>query len=235
VKAGKSSLINALFGEVRAAVDVVPRTRGVEPFLLERDGIPRALILDTAGYEEAPGSPGPFAELREQVLQCDVVIVVCSARSASRAADRRLLDDLRAFYAAAPDRVMPPVVVALTFIDQLRPLGEWEPPYDLAHPSGVKAGLILDAARAVADDLALGPEPLVVPVCLHPDRLYNVEEGLAPAILNVIPEAQRVKYLRCLRSFHDDEHWQRLWRQTLNSGRVLLRAGAKWLEGKATS
>lgn len=229
VKAGKSSLINALFGETRAAVDVVPRTRHVEPFLLERDGIPRALILDTAGYEEASDSPSPFQGVKDHVLQSDVVVLACSARSASRAADRRLLDDLRAFFVAAPDRAVPPLVVALTHIDQLRPLAEWSPPYDLANPAGTKAELMLDAMRAVEEDLGLAPDQVVVPVCLAPDRLYNVEEGLAPAILNVMPEAQRVKYLRCLRSFHDDDYWQRLWRQTLNSGRVLLRAGARWI------
>ena len=41
VKAGKSGLINALFGETRAAVDVVPRTRHIEPFVLEREGMQR--------------------------------------------------------------------------------------------------------------------------------------------------------------------------------------------------
>jgi predicted GTPase len=229
VKAGKSSLINALFGQTRAAVDLVPRTRGIEPFVLEREGIPRALVFDTAGYDDRPGGPSPFSDVKDHVLQSDVVIVVCSACGASRAPDRRLLEDLRALFAAEPDRVAPPVVVALTHIDQLRPLAEWSPPYDLANPAGTKAELIRDAMRAVETDLGLAPGQVVVPVCLAPDRLYNVEEGLAPAILNVMPEAQRVRYLRCLRSFHDDDYWQRLWRQALNSGRVLLRAGAAWM------
>ena len=40
VKAGKSSLINALFGEVRTEVDAVPRTKNARPYVLEREGIP---------------------------------------------------------------------------------------------------------------------------------------------------------------------------------------------------
>lgn len=231
VKSGKSSLVNALFGEPRAAVDVVPRTRGVEPYLLQRDGIPRAILLDTAGYDETDDGRPP-AVLREQILQCDLVLVVCSALSAARRADRRLVDGLRALFQEQPDRLMPPLVAALTHIDQLRPASEWNPPYDLAHPSGAKDGNILDAMRAVAEDLALTPDQVVVPVCLKADQLYNVEEGLAPAILTSLPEAQRVKYLRCLRHFHDAEYWQRLWRQALNSGRVLLAAGAAWARAK---
>ena len=80
------------------------------------------------------------------------------------------------------------MVVALTHIDQLRPLAEWDPPYDLAHPAGSKAQNIRDAIQAVEHDLRLTPEQVVTPVCLRPDRLYNIEEGLAPAILTAMPE-----------------------------------------------
>ena len=92
VKAGKSSLINALFGETRAAVDVVPRTRGVEPYLLERDGIRRAIIFDTAGYEDASRTAAALDDAREEIERCDLIILVTSALSAARDADRQLLD-----------------------------------------------------------------------------------------------------------------------------------------------
>jgi predicted GTPase len=228
VKSGKSSLINALFGELRAAVDVVPTTRYVEPHVLERDGIARAIILDTAGYEKVEASDDPFGELREQILGCDLLLMVCSAVSAARGPDRRLLDKIRACFQGQPDRVMPPLVVALTHIDQLRPLAQWSPPYDLTRPSDAKAAQILEAARAVQDDLAIGGDQTIVPVCARSGQPYNVEEGLAPVILQVAPEAQRVKYLRCLRHYHEEEYWHRLWRQAVNSGRVLLKAGGAW-------
>ena len=233
VKSGKSSLVNALFGEVRAAVDVVPTTRYVEPYVLERDGIARAIILDTAGYEKVEGPDDPFDELRKQILDCDLLLVVCSATSAARGPDRRLLDRIRASFQEQPDRMMPPLVVVLTHVDQLRPLSEWAPPYDLTEPSGAKAAQILEAARAVEEDLAIGADQSVVPVCLKPDQTYNVEEGLAPVILQMASEAQRVKYLRCLRQYHEEETWHRLWRQAVNSGRVLLKAGGVWARGRA--
>jgi hypothetical protein len=229
VKAGKSSLINALFGRMRAAVDVLPTTRGVDPYLLERDGLDRAIVLDTAGYESVDQVKAPLEAIRDQAADCDLLLLVCSAQSASRDADRRMLDGLRAFFAERPDRVMPATVVVLTHVDLLRPIRAWNPPYDLANPNDEKARQIVDAVRAVEHDLALTAEQPVVPVCLHPDRIDNVDEGLVPVILQQVPQAERVKYLRCLKSHHEEEYWQRLWRQAVNSGRVLLKAGRDWM------
>lgn len=223
VKAGKSSLINALFGETRAAVDVVPRTRHVEPFVLERDGLRRAIILDTAGYADAQDRENPFAAARREVLRCDVVLMVCSATSAARDADRRLLKELRAFFQSEPDRLPPPLIGVVTHIDQVRPWNEWQPPYDLLQPQTAKARHIAAAVQSVAADLAI-PAERVVPVCLHPDREYNVNEALIPAILEQLTDAERVKYLRCLREFHDAQYWRRLLQQAVNSGRLLWSA-----------
>lgn len=229
VKSGKSSLINALFGETRAAVDVVPRTRNVTPYLLERDGVPRAVILDTAGYEGPDAPADAFTQLGDEIADCDLVLLVLSACSATRAADRRLLDGIRRYFHERPDRLVPPLLTVLTHVDQLRPLGQWNPPYDLSHPADEKARQIAEAVETVAKDLALASEQAVVPVCLKAEQLYNVAEAVAPAILHVASDAQRVKYLRCLRHFHREEYWQRLWQQAINSGRLLLKAGELWM------
>lgn len=221
VKAGKSSLINALFGETRAAVDVVPRTKYVEPYLLEREGLQQAIILDTAGYEDVTRDDDPFAQLHDQLLDSDIVVCVCSATSAARAADRHLLDAVRKFFDEHPDRVMPPVLVALTQIDRLRPFNDWNPPYDLQLADTRKAQQIVEAMQTVADDLAVMPEQ-VIPVCLREDRIYNVEEGLAPAVLQVLSEANRAKYLRCVRHFQKEERdWRRVLETAIRTGRVL--------------
>ena len=218
--AGKSSLINALFGEYRAATDVVPRTGQVEAYVLEREGLPQAVVLDTAGYDAA--EPAELLRpLFDHLHGCDMVVCVCSAVSAAREADRRFLGELRAEFQRNPDRHIPVLVVALTQIDRLRPFQEWAPPYRLDPPQGMKAAQIAGAVEAVAADLSLPPAD-VIPVCLLPERIYNVEEALVPAILERLPAAQRVKYLRCLRQQRAEGYWRRLWQQTVGAGRVLF-------------
>jgi hypothetical protein len=228
VKAGKSALINALFAAPEAAVDVVPRTRGVTPHVLQREGIPRAVILDTAGYADLATAGAALRDQQRETRHCDLILLVCSARSAAREADRRWLDDLRSAYQLQPDRIPPPVVVVLSNIDQLRPLAEWNPPYDLQRPASTKARQIVEAIQAVAADLAVDIGK-VVPVCLADGRLYNIDEALVPALLEVLPNAQRAQYLRCLRAYHQEQYWQQLWRQAIRSGRLLWKEGSAWL------
>jgi predicted GTPase len=226
VKAGKSSLINALFGEELAATDIVPRTRYVEPFVLAREGVPQAVILDTAGYAEDRRSLDAFGELRKELLNCDLVLLACTAMTAARDADRKLLDDLREFFLSRPDRRQPPIIAVLTHIDQLRPRHEWDPPYDLEKAETAKAQQIRAAVEAVAHDLGLEPRH-VIPVCLAPGRAYNVEELLVPAILASADDAERVKYLRCFAQHRQAENWRRLWKQAKSAGRLVWEYATK--------
>lgn len=227
VKAGKSSLVNAMFGELKAAVDVLPTTRRVNPYLLTRDGLPRATILDSAGYQEGPQSLQVLAELREEFLRCDLVLLVTSAAGAARQGDRSLLDELRRAGVTHPELPSPAVIVVLTHIDRLRPIAEWAPPYDLTNPPvPSKADNIRQAIETVAADLAVDSAD-VVPVCLKPGATYNVEDALVPAIVARLPEAQRSRFLRCLHSARDEQYWTQLWKQAKNAGRLLAEAGPR--------
>ncbi|MGQ0634392.1 MAG: GTPase family protein [Planctomycetaceae bacterium] len=230
VKAGKSSLVNALFGETKAAVDVVPRTRNVDAYLLEREGLKRAIILDTAGYEDATLTEASLEQARDEIERSDLVILVTAAHMPARDADRRLVEQVRALIQRDPNREFPPLVVAVTHIDQLRPFREWNPPYDLAHAATPKAQSIRAAVEAAAADLRVDIER-VVPVCLHEKARYNVDEGLIPVILNSLGAAQRLKYLRCLREFKDEQYWGRLRQQAVSLGRILVSTGWQWLDG----
>lgn len=224
VKAGKSSLINALFGETRSAVDVVPCTAGIEPHLLEKDGLNRALIFDSAGYADISAAGKALDAARDQVLKCDVILLVCSAMTAAREPDRALLNQLRKLFQEQPDRAFPAFLVVLTHIDQLRPFREWAPPYDISNPTSPKAVQIREAVEGVTADLAVSMDQ-VIPVCLAQDRTYNVDEALIPAIVESLPAAQRSRYLRCLREQKDEQYWDQLWQQSHNAGRVVFKMG----------
>jgi uncharacterized protein len=222
--AGKSSLINALFGAVTAATDVLPdTTAGITPYRLERDGELQALIYDTPGFD------GPLfgsRVLERTALEADLVLWVTAANRPDRAVERERLDRLRAMLASDPSRRVPPLLVVMSHIDRLRPMREWQPPYALDPPEGAKAGQIVAALRAVADDLAVDVAR-VIPACLAEGRIYNVEDALWAAMMKEQPEANRVRLLRCLRARKRDEDWELLWRQLASAGRVLVRrAGA---------
>jgi len=229
VKAGKSSLVNALFGEIRAATDVVPTTAQLTPYVLERPDLGGTIIIsDMGGYEDPTVPQERIDEALAEALRSDLILLVVSAVNAAREPDRGLLARLRDRFAAQPELRPPPVVVVLSHIDLLRPPRDWAPPYNVATPDSPKAHSIRGALDAVAVDLGLTPE-LVVPVCLLPERLYNVEEALAPLLVQVLPEAKRTLLLRGLKTLHDQEQWELLWRQARAAGRFFLQVGGEVL------
>ena len=232
-KAGKSSLINAMFGEYRAATDTLPCTASIMPYVLNREGVPKAIVFDTEGFGGSEDQRA-IASLDAELMKCDLVVMVCSATSAAREADLKLLDELRKRLSANRQRSVPPIVVALTHVDKLRPFQEWKPPYDLRDTTSIKARNIADAVAALHVDLNI-PADAIVPVCLQSNATYNVTETLIPVMLQKLPEAEQAKLLRLLREFHDSEYWKQLGRQAFNTGRFLLNAVTKAASRSADS
>jgi len=217
--AGKSSLINALFGRLTAATDVLPdTTTGLTPYRLERDGLEAALIFDTPGCDTELLD---HQALKQAVLNADVLLWVCAAHRPDRGGERKILDAVRDWQAERLDRRPPPLLVAVSHIDQLRPPREWQPPYDLLNPQGIKAANIRAAVEAIAADLAV-PVAQVIPVCLAEGRVYNVDDALWAALLDQQDEAGKVRFLRCLEQRKQAENWRLLRRQLANAGRWLL-------------
>jgi predicted GTPase len=167
-------------------------------------------------------------EALAEALRSDLVLLVVSAVNAAHEPDRRLLAQLRDRFAAQPQLRPPPVIVVLTHVDLLRPPRDWAPPYNVVTPDSEKARSIRGALEAVAVDLQLTPE-LVAPVCLLPERLYNVEEALVPLLVQVLPEAKRTLLLRGLETLHDQEQWELLWLQAWATGRFLWQIGGEVL------
>ena len=120
VSAGKSSLVNALAQETRSAVGPLPTTARVAEYRLELAGRPAVSLVDMPGLED-----GSDLEFLEQVERADLVVWVASATQPARDTDRKALAALRAWASAQLARRAPPIVLALTHIDELRPAGEW--------------------------------------------------------------------------------------------------------------
>lgn len=131
VKAGKSSLINGLLGQQRAATDILPLTQNVQRYTLELPGKrDRVLLLDTPGY----GSQGPRdaqqRDTRVALQDADLVLFVMNVTNPARQADLEVMRDLAEWYSTQIRRRPPPAMGVLTHIDLLSPVLEWSAEYD---------------------------------------------------------------------------------------------------------
>ncbi len=227
VGAGKSSLINALFGEIKSAEGLLPTTPEITPYVLERDGMQQAIVLDSPGYGGLKHVEVPFA-LKQEWAKVDVILMVCNVAQAARHVDVQQLDAIRHYFQEeCQNQAMPVILAVATQIDRLRPLREWQPPYNIQHPKRPKEHSIRQACAAIAQDLSL-PLNHIVPVCMAPEQsTYNIEEGLIPLIHEQLNDAQRVRYLRCLRHQQNISYWKHWKKQAIQAGQLILNLGIK--------
>lgn len=215
VAAGKTALVGALMREVKVAIGALPSTKGLRAYELKREGVAEAMLIDSPGIE---ANDVAVESLKTQAQHCDLLIWVTSAMSPQRGRDRIVLDALRR--AARAERRYPPVLAVHTHVDQLQPILEWSPPYNLDRAPTPKAQSVSQALLGVASDLRL-PIQSVVPVCLDQMRgIYNVDV-LWARMLDVLPEAQRARLTGVVMVPGDEGYWKRLWTQATVTGRVL--------------
>ncbi|MBV5330017.1 MAG: GTPase domain-containing protein [Chlorobium sp.] len=221
VSSGKSSLINALFGDIKSASGFLPTTSEITPYVLEREGSLRAIILDSAGYGGLMHD-STSAALKLEWVKVDVILIVCNAAQAARHEDAQQLATVRHYFQQeCPNQTLPVIIAVATHIDRLRPVREWQPPYQIQQPDNTKAHNIRQACLVIADELSL-PPGCIVPVCLAPEKTYNIENGLLPLIHEHLNAAQRVRYLRCLRQQQTESYWRHWRKQALNAGQLIL-------------
>ncbi len=223
VSSGKSSLIDALFGTVKTASSRLPTTAAITPYLLEKKGKTQAIILDSPGFGEFSDQNSESSALAEEWRQADLILWLVKANQADRAEDSRQIQALRRYFTEQAVNRAPPVIIAVvTHIDQLRPISEWQPPYNIEHPDSAKAKNIRAVCDSIAEQLDL-PTMQVVPVCLAAEGpVYNVDDGLSLVIDQYLNDAQRARYLRCLRHHKSRQDMRKLRQQLKSLGQMLF-------------
>ncbi len=220
VKAGKSSMVNALLGEQRARTDVLPATDEITRYEFKPPDVPTKLVLqDTVGY----GHEGPRADqiraTRQAAQGSDLLLLVVHARNPARQADVEMFKAVHSWFASHPDLKKPPILVVATHIDLLLPAMEWAPPYDWRRGKRPKEESIRQAVAAIEEQLG-DLKPVVVPVCAAAGKVYGVDEFLLPAVMQKLDEAHGVALLRCLRAEKDAGKIRKVFSQMLEVGKA---------------
>jgi len=135
--AGKSAIVNALIGSLRAEVSLLPSTDRQQVYECAHDGEQILRLIDLPGL-----TPQTAPDLLQDMTQCDLVLWALQANQPARALDVDLREQLRQWAARTPQRQPPVLLGVLTQVDQL------------VHP-GVRedARVLVQAALAHVQDL----------------------------------------------------------------------------------
>ncbi|MBC6475261.1 MAG: GTPase family protein [Hormoscilla sp. GM102CHS1] len=190
---GKSSLINTLFQAEMAAVDVLPSTDRIANYHWQSK-TETLTLWDTPGYEQINRG-----ELRELVLDyatnADLLLLVTPALDPALQMDMDFLHDLQARVTDLP------VITIVTQVDRLRPVREWQPPYNWQGGTGTKENNIRAATEYRAELLGDTCD-LVLPVVTGDIKTgrtaWNVE-ALSVALVEAIAPAKQLRLARFLR------------------------------------
>ncbi|NOH94929.1 GTP-binding protein [Vibrio sp. AIC-3] len=185
---GKSSLINALKQELVAEVDVLPSTDTstvYNAFVDDND----VRVVDLQGLD---GNPKTEALMLKEMTQADVVLWVLKANQSARDLDKQLKDRFDAFYDDPKNisRKKPIVVSVVNQVDRLKPVDDWQPPYDLENPTSTKAKII---AQALEYNHILLQTDIVLPLAIAPEKVQFGLDSLRQTLIERIADANNVQ------------------------------------------
>jgi predicted GTPase len=229
VKAGKSSLANAMLGTASATVDRLPVPSGTR-YDLTLPGGQGVSLLDTSGYGERI-EDDDFAAAVEASRDADLILVVTGATNTGRAADIDLLDRLKEWFAGKPQLRMPPVVVAVNQVDLLSPKAEWSPPYDWKTGSRPKEANIREAVGVVKEQFGARVSE-IVPVCARSGDTWNITDGLVPVAVLNLDHARGSAILRAFEAGGSERPVGKVFDQLGNTVAAGLDALSAWLKKK---
>ena len=193
--AGKSSLINTLFVEDKAAVDLLPSTDAIQAYHWQSTTGDALTLWDTPGYEQANR-----ADFRDLVLdrasQSDVLLLITPALDPALQMDVDFLTDVKD---VIPDL---PAIAAVTQVDKLRPIREWNPPYDWESGTLPKESAIREATQyrvAQLDKFCTGVLPVVTGNAQIGRAAWGME-ALSLGLVDAIAPAKQLRLARFLRN-----------------------------------
>ncbi len=192
---GKSSLINTLFRAELAAVDILPSTDRIQNYRWQAESTETLTLWDTPGYEQANR-----ADLRELVLDyaknADLLLLVTPAIDPALQMDVDFLKDIKAAVADLP------AIAIVTQVDRLRPIREWQPPYDWEWGDRPKEIAIREATEYRQKQLGEFCD-FVLPVVtgdLKTGRTAWGEDTLSLALVEAISPLKQIRLARFLRN-----------------------------------
>jgi uncharacterized protein len=171
VGAGKSSVVNALLGAMRAEVSALPATDRGQVYECEVEGTPVLRLVDLSGLN---GDPAVEERLFEEITRSDLVLWVLRANQPARRLDQAFGERLKNWQAQERNRqVEPPVMIGvLNQVDRLGSQRPWQAPASLDDESAV--AITVREAIAYNREL-LGLEDML-PLAVGPDQPhYNLQ------------------------------------------------------------
>lgn len=192
--AGKSSLINTLFESDLATVDVLPSTDKIQNYQWQKQQGETLNLWDTPGYEQV--NRGDF---RKQVLDyasnADVLLLATPALDPALQMDVDFLQDIKKSVANLP------IITIVTQVDKLRPVREWQPPYDWQFGELPKEVAIREATRYRAELLGDYCDRFlpVVTSDVKTGRSAWGADALSLMLLETITPAKQLRLARFLR------------------------------------
>jgi small GTP-binding protein len=189
--AGKSSLINTIFQSQLAEVDVLPSTAEIQNYHWQTQDGETLNLLDTPGYEQVKRG-----DLRDLVLnyatEADLLLLVTPVLDPALQMDVDFLQEIKATGADIS------AIAVVTQVDRLRPIREWQPPYDWQEGDRPKEIAIREATAYRAN--LLGDYcNLVLPVVTSDTQTGRTAWGIEALSLGLIEAIAPAKQLRLAR------------------------------------
>ncbi len=192
--AGKSSLINTLFQLELAEVDVLPSTDNIQNYHWETSTGETLTLWDTPGYEQINS-----AEFRKLVIDyattADLLLLVTPALDPALQMDADFLQDIKTKVEDLP------VITIVTQVDRLRPIREWEPPYNWLKGERPKEIAIREATKyriELLGEFSQHVLPIVTYDLKSSRQAWNVDT-LSLGLIDAIAPVKQLRLARFLR------------------------------------